>query len=100
MELRDHPLTFHYGIPKWPPVWTPANPRDDKPSLQGESFSVLKYVLCQTSDNACFLMMAHDGMGYIGSLHFDEGLFCQQIGATCTGRTIKETGDLDLSHLL
>jgi len=98
MELRNHPLMSHYGIPNWHPVWIPANPRDDKPSLQGE-IGVLKYVLCQRSGNACFLMMAYDGMGYIGSLHFDEGLFCQQIGkslTTCTGRTIKEMGDLDL----
>ena len=102
MELRNHPLMSHYGIPNWPPVWTPANPRDDKPSLRGE-IGVLKYVLCQSSGNTCFLMIAHDGGGYIGSLLFDEGLFCQQIGKileTCTGRTIKEIGDLDLSHLL
>ena len=91
-----------YGIPNWPPVLTPANPRDDKPSLRGE-IGALKYVLGQSSENTCFLMMAHDGMGYIGSLHFDEDLFCQPIGIileTNIGRTIKEIGDLDLSHLL
>ena len=48
-------------------------------------------------------MIAHDGVGYIGALLFDEGLFCQQMGKileTYIGRTIKEIGDLDLSHLL
>jgi hypothetical protein len=102
MELRNHPLMSHYGIPNWPPVWTPANPRDDKPSLCGE-IGVLKYVLCESSGDTCFLVITHDGGGYIGSLLFDEGSFCQQIGKileTCIGRTIKEIGDLDLSHLL
>ena len=102
MELRSHPLMSHFGVPNWPPVWKPANPRDGKPSLNGE-IGELKYVLCQLSGKACFLIILHDGGGYIGSLLFDEDLFCQQIGKileTCTGRTIKEIGDLDLSHLL
>jgi hypothetical protein len=83
-------------------VWKPANPRDDKPSLHGE-IGVLKYVVCQSSGNTCFLMIAHGGGGYIVSLLFDDGSFYQQIGKileTCTGRTIKEIGDLDLSQFL
>ena len=102
MELRNHPLMSHYGIPNWPPVWTPANPRDYKPSLRGE-IGVLKYVICQSSENTCFLMMAHDSMGYIGCLLFDDGVFCQQIGKileTCIGRAIIEIGGLDLSQFL
>jgi len=92
MELRSHPLMSHFGVPNWPPVWKPANPRDDKPSLRGE-IGKLRYVLLQSSGNACFLMVSHDGGGYIGSLLFDDGSVCQQIGKileTCTGRTIKE----------
>lgn len=102
MELSNLPLMVRYGIPNWPPVWKSANPRDDKPSLHGE-IGVLKYVLYQTSGNACFLMITHEGGGYIGALLFDNGSFCQQIGRileTCTGRRIKEIGDLDLSHVL
>jgi hypothetical protein len=102
MELRSHPLMVCYGIPNWPPVWTPANPRDDKPSLRDE-IGVLKHVLGQSSKNTCFLVIAHDDAHYLGALLFDDGLFCQQIYKflqACTGRTIKEIGDLDLSHLL
>jgi len=102
MELRNPPLMICYGIPNWPPVWKPANPRDDKPTLQGE-IGVLKYVLGQSSGNTCFLLIEHNGGGNIGSLLFDDASFCQQIGKileTCTGRTIKEIGNLDLSHLL
>jgi hypothetical protein len=102
MELRNHPLMSHYGIPNWPPVWKPANPRDAKPSLRGE-IGVLKYVVCQSSSNKCFLMIAHDGGGYIGSLLFDDGSFFQQVAKileTCIGRTIMEIGGLNLSHFL
>jgi hypothetical protein len=48
-------------------------------------------------------MIACEGGEHIGRLIFDDGSFCQQIGKileTCTGRTIKEIGDLDLSHPL
>jgi hypothetical protein len=102
MELRNHPLMVRYGIPNWPPVWTPANPRDHKPSLRGE-IGVLKYVLGQSSENTCFLMIVHDDEHYIGALLFDDRLFCQQICNLlqgCTGLTITEIGDSDLSHLL
>lgn len=102
MELRNHPLMVRYGIPNWPPMWTPVNPRDDKPSLRGE-IGVLKHVLGQSSKNTCFLLIAHDDEHYLGALLFDDLLFCQQICKllqTCTGLTIKEIGDSDLSHLL
>ena len=102
IELRSHPLMSQFGVPNWPPVWKPANPRDDKPSLKGE-IGELKYVLYQSAGNKCFLIMTHEGGGYVGALLFDDGSFCQQIGKileTYTGRTIKEIGDLDLSHLL
>ena len=102
MELRNHPLMVRYGIPNWPPIWTPADPRDGKSSLRGEIGS-LKYVLCRASEKTCFLITTHDGAGYVGSLLFDDVAFCQQIAKlleTCIGRTIKEIGDLDLSHFL
>jgi hypothetical protein len=102
MELRNHPLMTRYGLPNWPPVWAPADPRDGKSSLRGE-IGRLKYVLCRASENTCFLITMHNGGAYIGSLLFDDRAFCEQIGRileTCTGRTIKEIGDLDLSHLL
>ena len=45
----------------------------------------------------------YNGEAYIGSLLFDDRAFCEQIGRileTFTGRTLKEIGDQDLSHLL
>jgi hypothetical protein len=91
-----------YGLSNWPPVWIPADPKGNRSSLRGE-IGRLKYVLFRESDNTCFLVTMHDGGGYVGSLLFDDRAFCQQLGRileTCTGRTIKEIGDLDLSHLL
>ena len=102
MELRNHPLTVRQGILNWPPVWTPANPRDDKLSIRGE-IGVLTNVFGQSSKNTCFLLIAHDDAHYLGALLFDDRLFCQQICKLLqgfTGRTIKEIGDSDLSHLL
>ena len=102
MELRNHPVMIRYGIPNWPPVWIPADPKGGKSSLYGE-IGLLKYVLYRASENKCFLIITHDGGGYIGCLLFDDRPLCQQIGKilqSCTGRTIKEIGDSDLSHLL
>jgi len=91
-----------FGLTNWPPVWAPADPRDGKSSLRGE-IGRLKYVLCGASENTCFLITMYNGGAYIGSLLFDDRAFCEQIGRileTFTGRTLKEIGDQDLSHLL
>lgn len=102
MELRHHPLMSYCGLSNWPPVWKPANPRGDKPTLTGE-IGMLKYVLCQESSKECFLIIVHEGVGYIGCLLFDDAAFCQQLGKLLenhAGRSIKEIGDLDLSATL
>ena len=98
MELRSHPLMLH----SWPPEWLPAVPAKDSKILNGE-IGVLKYVLCQGSNKECFLIITHEGVGYIGCLLFDDAAFCQQVGKLVenhTGRSIKEIGDLDLSATL
>jgi hypothetical protein len=73
MELRNHPLMTRFGLPNWPPVWAPADPRDGKSSLRGE-IGRLKYVLCRASENTCFLITMYNGGAYIGSLLFDGGV--------------------------
>ena len=94
MELRSHPLMLH----SWPPEWLPAVPAKDSKILNGE-IGVLKYVLCRASDNHCFLVILHEGHGYVGTLRFDDMSVCQELSKILEAHiksTIKEIGDLDL----
>jgi len=103
MQLRDHPLISYRGLPSWPPVWTPANPKSHLKPLRGE-IGRLEHVLPnKTLNNRCFLSIEHEGNHYVGCLFFDDSFFCNQmikIIENQAGLTIKEIGDLDLSYTL
>ena len=50
-----------------------------------------------------FLFIDYAGSRYMGMLVFDNQIFCAEIFALLKaniGRSIKDTGDLDLSHTL
>ena len=101
-SLRDHPLMTYHHIGNWPPVWTVPQ-REGGKKLKGE-LGTLKYVHSATRDfrsNKCFLVIEYEGQYYCGALLFDDITFCSQISAilrTQVGHSIKEIGDLDLSH--
>jgi hypothetical protein len=102
MQLRNHPLIAHRGVPGWPPTWSPANPKSALKPLAGE-IGRLKYVLPNKSSDRCFLIIEHEDHPYIGCLFFDDGTFCAQILRVLQnqiGLTIEEIGNLDLSRLL
>ncbi len=70
--------------------------------LRGE-IGRLKNILPNSNSDKCFLLIEHEGEGYIGCLFFEDAIFCSQIISiikTHIGRTIKEIGDLDLSCTL
>ena len=100
MQLRDHPLMSFGGKPNWPPLWVAST---DSTTLAGE-IGILKHVISDiTSDHRCFLMMEHDGKGYVGILKFHDAAFCSLVCALFNryiGRSIKEIGDLDTSSTL
>jgi hypothetical protein len=51
----------------------------------------------------CHLIIEYEGERYVGCLLFNDAIFCQQIRGFLQGHvgsSIKEIGDLDLSHTL
>src|SRR6185369_7341139 len=102
MELRHHPLLSYHGIPSWPPVWSPAKPREGKKLLKGE-IGVLKFTLANSASEKCFLVIEYDNNPYVGCLICSDLAFSAQLASilhTQSGRTIKEIGDLDLAFTL
>jgi hypothetical protein len=95
------------GIVNWPPRWMPREP--GKPQLQGE-YGVLTEVAAACNPDPqsdrpseIFLFMDHEGIGYVSSLLFDDGVFCGAIAKllrTHCGKRIEEIGSLDLGHLM
>ena len=54
-------------------------------------------------DNKVFMFIQYQGFRYMGFIGFDDPAFCFQISTLLKaniGRSIKEIGDLDVSHLL
>lgn len=101
MELRKHPLMRHDEKSNWPPVWTRASIGAPERGLRGE-FGTLKRVKCDTiTTGKCFLMMEHESQDYVGTLLFDDGLFCWLLSVELKqhiGKSLKEIGYLELSY--
>jgi hypothetical protein len=102
MKLRDHPLMSYRGLTNWPPVWTRARGNVVK-TVRGE-VGILAYVHCNAqSSSRCYLIMDYEGETYVGTLIFGDQAFCTQITDLLRlhlKRSIKEIGDLELSHTL
>jgi hypothetical protein len=100
MRLRDHPLMCYIGAANWPPVWMEL--RSGR-SIRGE-LGVLRSVhALSLASNKCFLVMEYQDKVYLGTLIFDDRVFCAQIYNLVKqhiGLSIKEIGDLDVSHTL
>ena len=98
MQLRDHPLMSRRGVHNWPPVWVLATNVGIK-TVNGE-MGFLKRVHFNSS-NKCFLMIDHESESFIGTLIFDDMIFCRQIANLLEdylGCSIKEIGDLNVSY--
>jgi hypothetical protein len=55
------------------------------------------------ASNKCFLVMEYQDKIYLGTLIFDDRVFCAQIATLLKqhiGLSIKEIGDLETSHTL
>ena len=100
MRFRDHPLmTRKSGIPSWPPTWTTTRlDANDRPT--GEIGTLERAMMHALFDNKIFMFIQYR---YMGSIHLDDRQFCHQIYTILqanVGRSIKEIGDLNLSHML
>ena len=102
MKLRCHPFMHYHGVPSWPPVWTLTRSQSEK-TVRGE-VGVLTHVTGNHQiTNRCYLVIEYEKERYMGCLLVDEIAFCSAISAVLRnqlGRSIKEIGDLDLSHTL
>jgi hypothetical protein len=101
--LRDHPLINFHGNRSWPPAWLWRS-GNHTTHPRGE-VGILKDVLLSSTPpaNACYLIMEYNGCEYIGALLLSDSAFCLQTYRLLTdhhGQTIKEIGDIDLSHTL
>jgi hypothetical protein len=102
LKLREHPLMRYGRLPNWPPVWT-QNTRSGVKKLVGE-MGVLAYIHARHGpSNKCYLVIDHEHERYVGTLLFDDQMFCGQICHLLRrhiGRSIQEIGDLEVSHFL
>ena len=102
MNLRDHPMMIRKsGYSSWPPVWTTTHAdRDNKPI--GEVGTLEEVMMSNMIYNKVFMFMESDGFRYMGLMTFDDLTFSSQIGILLKanrGRSIKDIGDLDVSHI-
>jgi hypothetical protein len=90
------------GFRAWPPRWTTTSHlKDDKPI--GEIGFLEDVMVSKLVDNKVFMFMQCEGLRYMGFMCFDDLAFCSQIHALLKaniGLSIKEIGDLNVSHLL
>lgn len=103
MVLRDHPLITHAfeGFSSWPPPWTNTRDSNDKP--RGEIGTLQKVVMHDRINNAIFLWIDHNGTRYIGGMYLHDRAFSGELFRILNlhiGKSIKEIGDLHLSHTL
>jgi hypothetical protein len=101
VQLRDHPLmTRKSGVPTWPPKWTTTRTdANDRPV--GEVGTLQQPLMNELMETKIFLFIDYNGSRYMGMLVFDNQKFCSEIFTLLkanVGRSIKEIGDLDLSH--
>jgi hypothetical protein len=100
MLLRAHPLMTYKGIRSWPPAWLWRGGNENT-HPEGE-VGILKDVMLSTiTPCTCLLIMEHCGAQYIGALLLSDPAFyseiCRVLFQNC-GKTIREIGDIDLSH--
>ena len=104
MELRLHSMMSYRGSPNWPPVWVKALSAHENKKVRGE-VGILKEVafpIANSRMTRCHLTIEFDNEMYVGTLLFDDPAFCFLIGKVLqnhVGRSVREIGDIDLSHV-
>ena len=103
VQLRDHPQMNFAGYANWPPIWVSgAGSKTYKKNL-GEVGTLIGVILNEAAPDRLFLRMEIKTERYMGCLAFNDHVFCRQLYIFLQGhigKSIKEIGDLDLSHTL
>ena len=103
VKLRDHPQMNFAGYPNWPPIWVSAAGSKTYKKTSGEVGILLGLIFNKAAPDRLFLRMENRTGRYLGCLAFNDHVFCRQLSIFLQdhiGKSIKEIGDLDLSHTL
>ena len=101
MRLRDHPSMQHRSIMTWPPAWIwIGGTRDKKPKGEvGILQDVRRYA---ASTNRCFLVIEQEQELYVGCIHLENRLLCDEIYQLLSkeiGQSLASVGALDIDAL-
>jgi hypothetical protein len=91
------------GYQNWPPIWVTGAASKNYQTLSGEIGILTAVLLNDVAPDKLFLKMKLQSERYMGCLAFTDPVFCRQLYLFLqghTGKSIKEIGDLDLSHTL
>ena len=105
MQLRDCPLMSHRGTRNWPPTWSKTNGGSHAGPFETQrgEIGTLQQVLLSKIEpyNRCHLVIEFRRMTYVGTLVFDDAMFCRQLCELLQnhylGKSIQEIGDADVS---
>ena len=103
VQLRDHPQMNFAGYANWPPIWVSAAGSKTYKKTSGEVGILVAVILNEAAPDSLFLRMENRTGRYMGCLAFNDHVFCRQLSIFLQdhiGKSIKEIGDLDLSHTL
>jgi hypothetical protein len=104
VQLRDHPQMNFAGYANWPPIWVSGAGSETYKKNLGEVGTLIGVILNEAAPDKLFLKMEiTSDRQYMGCLAFDDQVFCRQLYIFLQdhiGKSIKEIGDLDLSHTL
>lgn len=96
MKLKIHPLMKYRGAANWPPTYLTQPYRQELV----DEFGILRDVSLDTEvQNRCFLMVEMNGIGYVGSLQFDNFAFRARFMSALNAhlnKPIKEIGDVEI----
>jgi hypothetical protein len=109
--MRKHPLLTYNDNHAWPPVWIWTGkgenqfPVGEVGTLKEVHFSVADPNSPQSVKpfNRIYVFIEYRNSSYVGLLPFDDPEACRQIGKILRehcGKSLKEVGDIDLSHFI
>jgi len=101
LALRDHPQLNFLGRSSWPPIWVHTRTQPYK-RIIGE-VGVFTGTRLYELRPRLFVQMEYEQQPYVGCLVTDNVVFAlelHQFLLNHIGLSIKEIGDLDLSHTL
>ena len=100
--LRNHPQIVFLGSSAWPPAWSNLRAHAAK-QVEGEVGTLIGTILPENVPTTLYVQMEYDGEPYLGTLMVDDAAFARKLHDFLQkhiGLSIKEVGNLDLSHML